>query len=261
MTERLRVERDAPRPGLWRVVLDDAPRANALSPELVTSLRAGLQAAVDAGARAIVFTSSTERFSAGFDLSDIDRIADAELRERFETLEGALEAIRRAPLLTIAVVRGAALGAGADLVATCDYRLATSNARFAFPGIRFGVILGTRHLAALVGGQKAREIVLEGKTLDAARALADGLLTDVCDAQSLDRRLDAILAHAEALDAEALRALLRLTRDVASVRDLDELARSMAYPGLAERMRSHARRAAQERLARRASTPGDARTT
>ena len=257
----LRIERDAPRSGLWRFWLDDPPRSNALSPLLVSQLYAGLQEAFESDARAIVIASSTERFCAGFDLSDIDRVPDTELRERFEAIESLLEAIRRAPLLTIALVRGAALGAGADLVAACDYRLGTSNARLAFPGIRFGVILGTRHLTAVVGGQRAREILLEGKALDAAQACAAGLLSGVYGADALDARAAEILTHAEALDAGALRALLRLTRDAASQRDLDELMRSTALPGLGERMRTHARRAAQQRVARRATTQGGGRRT
>ncbi len=64
---------------------------------------------------------------------------------------------RRAPALTIAVVRGAAFGAGADLVASCDYRLGTPASRFAFPGNRFGVVLGTRQLASVVGLQRPRD--------------------------------------------------------------------------------------------------------
>jgi enoyl-CoA hydratase len=224
------------------LTLDDPQSANALSPALVSRLQAALDAACAHNARALVFTSSSRSFCAGFDLRDADRADDPALRERFAALERLLESVRRAPALTLASVRGPALGAGADLVAACDYRLGTAEARFGFPGIRLGVILGTRHLRGLVGGQRAREILLEGKTLDAEQALAAGLLSDLCPPERLDGRIDEILAHSRALDEEALRALLRLTREAASERDLEELLRSTARPGLADRVRAHAHR-------------------
>lgn len=251
MTSLLRVERDTPRAGTWRLVLDDPKRANALSHALVQELQVALHAAFAGEARAILLDSSGERFCAGFDLSEIEEASDAGLRERFAALEDVLEAIRRAPLLTIAVVRGPALGAGADLVASCDYRLGMAGARFAFPGSQFGVVLGTRHLAGLLGNQRAREILVEGRTLDAVAALECGLLSELCGAGALAMRIDAILRCAERLDLETLRSILRLTRDSPSGIDKVELERSTAREGLAERMRGHARRAAEARAARR----------
>lgn len=254
MTELLRVERDAPRAGAWRLVLDDPPRANALSPALVGELHAALHAAFDNGARAVVFDSSSERFCAGSDLGDIEQLDDSALRARFGMLEDLLETIRRAPALTIAVVRGPALGAGADLVACCDYRIGAANARLAFPGSRFGIVLGTRHLASVVGGQCAREILVEGKTLDAASAHACGLLSELCTADTMASRVDEILQRSEAIDPSTLRAILRLTRDAPSARDRSELLDSTWRGSLAQRIREHARRTREERAARR--TPG-----
>ncbi|MEO9136790.1 MAG: enoyl-CoA hydratase/isomerase family protein [Casimicrobiaceae bacterium] len=255
MAELLRVERDSPRAGSWRLVLDDPAHANALSPGLVERLHASLHAAFESDARAIVVDSSSERFCAGSDLGDIDRLADSELRERFGALEDLLETIRRAPALTIAVVRGAALGAGADLVASCDYRIGTSGARLAFPGSRFGVVLGTRHLAAVVGRQRAREILVEGKMLDARAAADCGLLSELCAEETLTSRVDEILRRSEAVEPVTLRAILQLTRDAPSERDRTELLRSTWRNGLAERMREHARRTRDERAARQPRRP------
>jgi enoyl-CoA hydratase/carnithine racemase len=251
VSEPLRVERDVPRAGTWRLVLDDTARANALSPHLVASLQASLHAAFATDARAIILDSAGERFCAGIDLADIDRLDDVQLRERFGALEDLLETLRRAPALTIAVVRGPALGAGADLVASCDYRIGTSGARLAFPGSRFGVVLGTRHLATLVGGQVAREILVEGRMLDAQAAAGCGLLSSLSTEAEIAQRVDDILRGCEALDTATLRAILPLTRDAPSQRDRAELLRSVWRDGLAERMRDHARRARDARAARR----------
>ena len=247
----LRIEQDAPRAGAWRLVLDDAPRANALSPALVGSLQAALRTAFEREVRCIVFASSGERFCAGADLSDAERLDDAALRDRFSALEELLETVRRAPALTIAVVRGAALGAGADLVASCDYRLGTPNARLAFPGSRFGLVLGTRHLATVVGRQAARELLVEGKSLDARAAAQCGLLSEVCAEDAIDTRVESIAQSSEAIDAPTLRAILRLTRDLPSERDRAELLQSTSREGLANRLREHARRAREQRALRR----------
>ncbi len=251
VTEIVRTERDAPRAGTWRFVLDDPSRANALSPALVEQLRTSLHAAFASDARAIVLESSGERFCAGFDLSDGDRASESDLRERFSAIEDLLESVRRAPALTIAVVRGAAFGAGADLVAACDYRLGTHKARLAFPGSRLGVVLGTRHLAAVVGRQRAREILVEGKVLDARTAVDWGLLSELCTEEALPARVDEILLSSAPIDAPTLRALLRLTRDLPSDADRTELLRSTWRSGLADRIREHVRRVGAERAARR----------
>jgi enoyl-CoA hydratase/carnithine racemase len=255
VADPLRVEQDAPRAGSWRLVLDDPLRANALSPRLVERLQTSLHAAFASDARAIILDSSSERFCAGSDLGDIGRLTDSELRERFGALEDLLETIRRAPALTIAVVRGAALGAGADLVASCDYRIGMGGARLAFPGSRFGVVLGTRHLAAVVGRQLAREILVEGKMLDAQAANDCGLLSELCAEDTVTGRVDEILRRSETLDIVTLRAILRLTRDARSERDRTELLRSTWRDGLAERMREHAHRTREERAARQTRRP------
>ncbi len=251
VTQLLRVERDRSPQEVWRLVLDDARRANALSRQLVDELQTSLRTAWASSARCVVFESAGERFCSGFDLADTDRATDMELQERFAATETLLESIRRAPALTIAVVRGAAFGAGADLVASCDYRLGTHASRFAFPGNRFGVVLGTRQLASVVGLQRAREILIEGEVLDAGEAQRCGLLSELCTDAELSGRVDEILQRSKALDAATLEAILRLTRDEASELDAAELARSLAREGLADRLRAHAQRIGEERAARR----------
>lgn len=247
------VERDSPRAGVWRVILNDPGHANALTPDLVAQLETACHAAFDADARVVIMESSSGRFCAGSDLSDVDAATERDLRARFGALEDLLETVRRAPALTIAIVRGVAFGAGADLVTSCDYRLGTGAARFAFPGNRFGLMLGTRHLATVVGRQRAREILVEGQTLDADNAVACGLLSTLCDGdRAVTDRLEAILDGAAGLDLPTLQALLRLTRDTGSERDRAELLTSTWREGLASRIGKHAERTRKERAARAA---------
>ncbi|HEY1726846.1 MAG TPA: enoyl-CoA hydratase/isomerase family protein [Candidatus Baltobacteraceae bacterium] len=242
MSHGVRIAHESAHPGAVRITLDDVQNANALSPELVAQLDEALQTACGETTRAIVLQSSGTRFCAGFGLADIDQVDDATLAARFVSIETMLERIRRAPALTIALVNGVAMGAGADLVAACDYRIGTERARLGFPGSRFGVILGTRHLSGLIGGQQARETLIEGKILDAHAARANGLLSELCEPERLEARLDEILAKALEFDAETLRTILRLTRQSASGTDMEELQRATARKGLAERMRAHTRK-------------------
>lgn len=247
----VRTERDTPCAGSATLVLDDPRHANALSPALVAGLHGALRNAIASEAKAIVFASSGERFCAGFDLRDAETLDDASLRERFDAIEALLESVRRAPAVTIAAVRGAALGAGADLVAACDYRIGTPQASFAFPGSRFGVVLGTRHLACVVGRQAALETLVEGRTLDAHAALRCGLLGEARSVESLQSRIDDIARRCASIDIETLRAMLRLVRSEPSERDRNELLASVARDGFGERVRAHAKRVREARDARR----------
>jgi len=250
-TDLVRTERDAPCDGSVRLVLDDPRHANALSPALVSRLHDALRDAIASEAKAIVFDSSGERFCAGFDLRDAEAFDDASLRERFDAVEALLESVRRAPAVTIAAVRGPALGAGADLVAACDYRIGTPQARFAFPGSRFGVVLGTRHLASVVGRQAALEMLVEGRTPDADAALRCGLLSEARSPESLPSRIEEIARHCASIDIETLRAMLRLVRSEPSERDRAELLASVAREGFRERVRAHAKRVREDRDTRR----------
>ena len=78
---------------------------------------------------------------------------------------------------TVAVASGRTLGAGADLFAACDRRIALTGASFAFPGPGFGLVLGTGRLAALLGRDAARHVLLSGAELPAEAALEAGLAT------------------------------------------------------------------------------------
>lgn len=256
MTETALVRSDSPREGVWRVTLDDPQHANALGTTLVHQLASALHAALDSGARVLVLDSSSDRFCGGSDLRDAGQASDADLRARFSEVEDLLEMIWNAPALTIAVVRGAAFGAGADLVAACDYRIGTHHARFAFPGSRFGVVLGTRHLAELVGRQRALEILIENRRLSADEAYSCGLLSSLCeDERALASRIEEILSGSDGLDSPTLHALLRLIRHAPSELDRRELLNSTARAGLATRLGEYAQRVRAQKAAREAHKP------
>src|SRR5262249_15289089 len=142
---------------------------------------------------------------------------------RFTRIEQLLQRLRQSSFVSIALVHGAAMGAGADIAASCTYRVGSDAAKFRFPGFRFGVALGTSHLARLVGTQAARDILLNTATIDANTALDIGLLTDLVEPDALKIRADEIIGQIARLDRSVRNRILHLTSPQNNDTDLAEL--------------------------------------
>jgi len=235
------------RGAILTVELDRAERGNALSAALVEQLIAALEAAwSDIGLHTLVLTGSGRHFCTGFDLADAEQASDGDLLLRFVRIETLLSMLWHAPMRTICVAQGRTWGAGADLLVTCDERIAVDGASFRFPGPAFGIVLGSRRLSERVGVEHAREILSRGVELDAPDALAARLVSDVCPGDGVQARLDA-LAVEPLPDRDTVRALRDATRADRRDADLAALVRSAARPGLKVRLLAYrdARRAAR----------------
>ena len=214
--------------------LDRPDRANALSADLVERLHAGLDRAIAERAGVLVLRGRGRHFCGGFDLDGLDDEDDAGLAHRFLRIGLLLERLLEAPFTTVAVVGGSAVGAGADLVAACDHRIGTPDARLRFPGAAFGVVLGTRRLASLVGGERALALA-SGESLTGTEAHWAGLLTASVPAARLEDELERTLARS--VHPAAARGVLRATRAAYDAdAALADLARSLAVPGLHSRV-------------------------
>lgn len=232
---------------VWEVRLDRAAQANALSADLVDELLVVLDelASLTPSHRpdALVLRGNERHFAAGFDLGDLATASDASLAHRFLRIGLLLERLTALPVLTVAVVEGTAVGAGADLALACDHRIGTRHASFRFPGPRLGIALGTARLVALAGGDTARRL-LSGAVLTAVAAQAHGLLTEVTDTPEVGLA-DAVRGWA-GVDPGVrtlLLAELRPHRNGASAdAALASLARSVSVPGLRDRVTTHAGR-------------------
>ncbi|SEB65223.1 Enoyl-CoA hydratase/isomerase [Nocardioides exalbidus] len=134
---------------VWTVTLDRPTRANALSVELVDALHAVLDEVEGARPEALVLRGNARHFAAGFDLGGLVDETDATLALRFLRIADLLERLIAAPCTTVAVVEGAAVGAGADVVLACDHRLVDPAVTLRFPGSAFGVALGVVRRAEL----------------------------------------------------------------------------------------------------------------
>jgi enoyl-CoA hydratase/carnithine racemase len=168
--------------------LDRPERRNAMDSALLAALLAALaELAADDGLRALVISSTnTAALSAGADVGEeLDRAGGEARMTAFTELYAAIEAF---PAPTIAVCVGNCVGAGAELAAGCDLRVAGDNLKLAWAGARHGVPVGPARLAPLIGVSRAKEIVFTGRTLGAEEALAIGLVHDVVAADMAEGR-------------------------------------------------------------------------
>lgn len=224
--------------GCLEVVLRRPNRANALSPEMVAELAVALDTAVEPDVRYIVIRGEGKHFCSGFDLAPAE---DSVLNLRFIQLERLLAKVAYAPVPTIACVKGAAIGAGADLVAACTFRIGTTDVSLRFPGPRFGVVLGTSRLRNLVGADWACRLLLLQEKVSADEALRIGLLSKLVpvDAALVDAARD--IGHRLALlDAETQEDILRIIRLGDATREIGELCMSTSRPGLGDRLAEYA---------------------
>ncbi len=180
----------------------DAGKLNILSSEVVVAFTAAVEALADnAALRALVVTGAGERaFIGGADIHEMAAL-DADGAEAFiRRLHKLCAALRALPVPVIARVNGYALGAGLEVAAACDLRIAAHGARFGMPEVRVGIpsVIEAALLPGLIGWGRTRELLLLGETIDAATALRWGLVERVVAPGELDaeiaRCLDALLA-------------------------------------------------------------------
>jgi enoyl-CoA hydratase/carnithine racemase len=154
---------------------------------------------VDPGVRAVVLTGAGERaFCVGADLKQRAGFDDQGWFVQREAFRRGFAAVRRCPLPTVAAVSGFALGGGTELAISCDLVVAADDATFGLPEVRLGLVPaggGTQLLARRVGRSAARDLVLTGRRVAAAEALALGLADRVVARGE-------VLAAATALAAE-----------------------------------------------------------
>lgn len=222
------------RDGVRTLTLERPDRGNALSPALVDALLAAVrEACADPALHTLALRGAGRNFCTGFDLGDLDACSDGDLMLRFVRVEELLAAIWHAPLRTVAFAQGRAWGAGADLFAACELRLAAPDANFRFPGAGFGLVLGSRRLAERVGVDLARRWVIEGAQPDARAAvdagLATAMLADIVDP-------DPLFGAAPAIPRATAAAIRAATREDRRDADLAALVRSAAAPGLRARI-------------------------
>ena len=194
---------------------------NAFNETLIAELSSAFaRLGADDGVRAIVLAGRGPAFCAGADLDWMRRMSGYSLEENRADARGLAEmlrAINECPKPTIARVHGDAYAGGMGLVAACDIAVAATTANFCLSETKLGLIPATisPYVIRAMGEQAARRYALTAERFDAAEALRLGFVHALATADSLDARIEEILAALAQTSAAAVSAAKRLVREVA----------------------------------------------
>jgi enoyl-CoA hydratase/carnithine racemase len=208
----------------------DNPRAhNALTHEMWVDLRDAARAiAADPSIRVATFRGvGGKAFISGTDISGFTDFKDGQDGVIYERgIDEFMAAVDAIPAVTIAIVDGWAVGGGLNIVATCDFRIATPNARFGSPiGRTIGNCLSmssATRIANAIGVQAVKRMVLLGEMIPASELLASGFLYKIVEPDQIDTEAEALIARA----AENAPLTTRVTKEMirlAAKRDLPDV--------------------------------------
>ena len=178
------------------LTLNRGERLNPLSSAMLAALQEQLDlVAGDADVRVVVLAGAGKHFCAGHDLGEMAAHKDRDWqRELFLRCNAMMMSLVRLPQPVIARVHGVAVAAGCQLVSMCDLAVASTEARFALPGIKSGLFCTTPGVGVgrNLSRKHAMEMLLTGDPIDAATAERWGLVNRVVAAAELDAAVEAL---------------------------------------------------------------------
>ena len=202
--ETILVDRDE---RVGTITLNRPQALNALNSQVMAEVTAAAaEFDADPGIGAIIITGSGKAFAAGADIKEMASLSFSEVFEAdFFAAWNRLGAVRT-PL--IAAVAGYALGGGCELAMMCDVLIAADTAKFGQPEIKLGVLPGmggSQRLTRAIGKAKAMDLILTGRTIDAAEAERSGLVSRVVPADTLLDEANAVATTISQMSRSAAR--------------------------------------------------------
>ncbi len=198
------VERDA---RVGTITLNRPQALNALNSQVMHEVTtAAAEFDNDPGIGAIIITGSAKAFAAGADIKEMSQLGFADAFDGDFFAPWANLAAVRTP--TIAAVAGHALGGGCELAMMCDLLIAADTAKFGQPEIKLGVLPGmggSQRLTRAIGKAKAMDLILTGRTIDAAEAERSGLVSRVVPADDLLTEANAVATTIAQMSRSAAR--------------------------------------------------------
>jgi enoyl-CoA hydratase len=218
MAGEIRIER---RGAVAFVTIAHEAKLNTLNPELMREFATAFaRLSADETLQAAVLTGAGPKaFVGGADIGAMAALQDGEAAREFITLvHGCCRAVRDCPVPVIGRINGWTLGAGLELAAACDLRIAADTARFGMPEVRVGIpsVVEAALLPGLIGWGRTRRLLLLGETIGAAEA-EWGLVENVVPAERLDSAVEEWLALLGEAGPRAIRlqkALIRRWEDL-----------------------------------------------
>ncbi|MEC3853115.1 enoyl-CoA hydratase-related protein [Paenarthrobacter ureafaciens] len=208
-----------PAAGVAQLTISRPERRNALNIEVKELVaRAVEQLSADPSIRVIVITGAGGAFVAGTDVAEMQSLTPVE--HTLKVTDRMFTVLRNCPKPLIAAVEGYALGGGCELALSCDVVIASEKARFGQPEILLGVIPGaggTQRLLRAVGRYQAMRLLLTGKHVYAAEALAMGLISEIApEGKALEQAIEMAqhVASMPQLAVSAIKEVIRAGADV-----------------------------------------------
>jgi enoyl-CoA hydratase len=183
----------------FNITINRPDKLNALNKTVIEELSAAIDEVYKNNEikSAIITGSGAKAFVAGADISEflqLDATQGEELAGRGQQL--VFDKIENCPKPVVAAVNGFALGGGCELALACHFIYASDNAKFGQPEINLGLIPGyggTQRLVQLIGRNKAMELLMTGKMIDASEAMELGIVNEVCAPEKLLNKVEEIL--------------------------------------------------------------------
>jgi enoyl-CoA hydratase/carnithine racemase len=243
---------DEPAPGVARLTISNPAKRGALDHPILDAIARTLP---ELDARCVILTGEDRIFSAGYDISDIPDDVFAVEAEKLvaHPFTAAIEALDAHPYPTVAALNGHAIGGGLELALACDMRIAAAGIQVGMPPAKLGLVYshtGIHKFLVAIGAPRTRELFLVGRRIDAAAALAWGLVNDVVEDPELEQAaltlageiasnaplalrgnkevIRAVIAAGDQLDPETEAALIELREACFSSEDFREGVRAFA---------------------------------
>jgi enoyl-CoA hydratase len=200
-----------------RLTIDNAAKLNTLNRALMVEIVETLaRLGADPALRLVIVTGAgTRAFVGGADIGEIAGLDRDTARDFITLVHRCCDGFRRLAVPVIARIDGYALGAGLELAAACDLRVASERAMFGMPEVRIGIpsVVEAALLPGLIGHGRARRLLLTGETIGAAEALAWGLVDAVAPPDQIDAAVERFAAAILAGGKEAIRLQKALIRE------------------------------------------------
>ncbi len=192
------------------VAIDNQKKLNSLSSEVMAEFAEAFHGlAADAALRAVVLTGAGDKaFIGGANIDEMAALAGpSEGRAFILKVHACCQAIRDLPVPVVAAINGWCLGAGLEIAAACDMRLAADTAVMGMPEVKLGLpsVVEAALLPSLIGWGRTRRILMTGETFSAAEALAWGLVEEVHPPGELSAAVDALLEKLLEAEPRAVR--------------------------------------------------------
>jgi enoyl-CoA hydratase len=182
---------------LATVFLERPEKANALNSAALQRLAAEFErlSSVE-DLRVVVLAGRGKSFCGGADIEELRKLDSSSAGPFVEKIHRVCKAIRDLPVPVIAQLHGAVIGAGLEIAAACDLRIAAAGTKFAMPEVRLAIpsVVEAALLPRLMGSGRAAWLVLTGEAIDARRAYEWGLIEEIGGEEAVERLVKTLLA-------------------------------------------------------------------